>query len=60
MSIGMGAKSARSIDNTKVPKARRIQSGEYGKRIIKTVFRNGREFQLHATKGWRSYRATQE
>jgi hypothetical protein len=26
-------------------------------RIIKTVVKNGREYQLHATKGWRSRRA---
>jgi hypothetical protein len=25
-------------------------------RIIKTVVRGGREYQLHATKGWRSRR----
>ena len=26
-------------------------------RIIKTFVRDGREYQLHATKGWRSFRA---
>lgn len=35
--------------------ASRKQSA-YGKHIIKTIVRNGREYQLHATKGWRSYR----
>lgn len=25
-------------------------------RILKTIKRGGREWQLHATKGWRSYR----
>lgn len=25
-------------------------------RIIKTIIRDGREYQLHATKGWRNYR----
>jgi hypothetical protein len=25
------------------------------RRIIKTITRHGREFQYHATKGWRSY-----
>lgn len=25
-------------------------------RIIRVIFRGGRELQLHATKGWRSYR----
>jgi hypothetical protein len=28
----------------------------YGNRIIKTVIRGDREWQLHATKGWRVYR----
>ena len=30
--------------------------GAYGKRIIKTEIRDGREWQLHSTKGWRNYR----
>ncbi len=30
--------------------------GAYGRRIIKTIIRDDREYQLHATKGWRSYR----
>lgn len=25
------------------------------RRIIKVLVKNGREYQLHATKGWRSY-----
>lgn len=29
--------------------------GAYGRRIIRTFIKNGREYQLHATKGWRSY-----
>lgn len=29
---------------------------QYGRRIIRTFIKNGREYQLHATKGWRSYR----
>lgn len=32
------------------------RKGRFGRRIIKTFVRNGREYQLHATKGWRSYR----
>lgn len=31
--------------------------GGYGRHIIKVVIRDGREYQLHATKGWRSRRA---
>lgn len=27
-------------------------------RILRTEDENGREYQLHATKGWRSYRST--
>ncbi|MFG6500181.1 hypothetical protein [Sulfitobacter sp. 1A15106] len=30
--------------------------GTWGCRIIKTIRRNGRLMELHATKGWRSYR----
>jgi hypothetical protein len=30
--------------------------GRYGASIIKTIIRDGREWQLHATKGWRNYR----
>ena len=32
------------------------KKGVFGRRIIKTVLRGGREYQYHATKGWRSYR----
>lgn len=31
--------------------------GSYGRSIVKVIVRDGREFQLHATKGWRSRRA---
>ena len=31
--------------------------GSYGKHIIKTFTKNGREHQYHATKGWRSFKA---
>lgn len=30
--------------------------GRWGRRIIKTVREGNREWQYHATKGWRSYR----
>jgi hypothetical protein len=29
----------------------------FGKRIIKTFIKHGREYQYHATKGWRYYKA---
>lgn len=32
--------------------------GTYGRRILKTVHKNGKEYQYHATKGWRVYRGT--
>jgi hypothetical protein len=31
------------------------KNSKYGKHILKTINRNGREWQLHATKGWRNY-----
>ena len=33
------------------------RSGSWGCKIIRTITKNGREYQLHATKGWRSYKA---
>ena len=30
--------------------------GAYGTKIIRVIIRDGREWQLHATKGWRNYR----
>jgi hypothetical protein len=29
----------------------------YGKRIIKKFTKNGRDYEYHATKGWRNYRS---
>lgn len=34
----------------------RSKKGKPFRRIIKTFVKNGREYQYHATKGWRSYR----
>jgi hypothetical protein len=31
----------------------------YGKRIIKKFTKNGRDYEYHATKGWRSYRSVE-
>jgi hypothetical protein len=39
------------------PKVRGPARGEGFKSIIQVLRVNGREFQLHATKGWRCYRA---
>lgn len=38
------------------PNRKQRRAGAYGRRIIKTMRRNGRLFEFHATKGWRSYR----
>lgn len=38
------------------PNRKQRRAGGYGRRIIKTMRRNGRLFEFHATKGWRSYR----
>lgn len=35
-----------------------LRKGSWGCRIIKVAVVGGREWQLHATKGWRSRRAT--
>lgn len=32
------------------------RKGTYGRRITKTIIKDGREYQYHATKGWRVYR----
>jgi len=50
-------KSARNVDNGKSARGQLFRPGPYGSKIIRTFIRDGREFQLHATKGWRSYRA---
>lgn len=46
---------ANSLNQAKDVK-RQKRHGEPYKNIIKIVFKNGREYHLHATKGWRSYR----
>lgn len=33
------------------------RKGSYGRRIIRSYVEGGRRYELHATKGWRSYRA---
>ena len=33
-----------------------MQHGSWGKHIIRSFVRDGREHQYHATKGWRSYK----
>jgi hypothetical protein len=35
-----------------------MRHGSYGKRIIRIYRKGDREYQLHATKGWRNYRVT--
>lgn len=50
------AKARNKQTRTKEPAAGRMKSGAYGAHIIRTVIRGGREWQLHATKGWRNYR----
>lgn len=50
-------KSARNVDNGKSTKGRAVSHRPYGSRIIRRVVKYGRVFELHATKGWRSYRA---
>jgi hypothetical protein len=49
-------RSARSVDNGKSVRGRMQKPGMYGKRIIRTIKESGREWQYHATKGWRSRR----
>ena len=40
--------------NSVAPKA--VVKNIGASKIIKTIIKDGREYQLHATKGWRSYR----
>lgn len=35
----------------------RVKASGHGSKIIRVIVENGREYQLHATKGWRSRRA---
>lgn len=42
------------------PTSQRGGKGAYGRCIIRTEQWGGRVFELHATKGWRSYRATSQ
>lgn len=39
------------------PKTGREKVSGFGKKIIRVFVEDGREYQLHATKGWRSRRA---
>jgi hypothetical protein len=34
-----------------------VRHAATSKNILRTFVKNGREYQYHATKGWRSYRA---
>jgi hypothetical protein len=47
---------ARTSNANSVTPNCRVYSRPANSKIIKTIIRNGREWQLHATKGWRSYR----
>lgn len=40
------------------PRLQRGTKASYGRRIIRTKRWGDRIYELHATKGWRSYRAT--
>lgn len=35
-----------------------LTRGATDRKIIRVIIRDGREYRLHATKGWRSYRHT--
>lgn len=37
--------------------SKRFKKGTFGWRITKTYVRDGRIWQYHSTKGWRSYKA---
>tara|TARA_R110002167_G_scaffold356953_1_gene572270 strand:- start:254 stop:421 length:168 start_codon:yes stop_codon:yes gene_type:complete len=36
-----------------------VRHAATSKNILRTFVKNGREYQYHATKGWRSYRAAE-
>lgn len=36
------------------------KKGSTDRRIIRVIIKNGREYKLHATKGWRSYRLSKD
>lgn len=55
-----GTKRAREIDNSKKIRSRYFPPKPWGHRIIRSFVNGGREYQLHATKGWRVYRANTE
>ena len=44
--------------NSHIMKARHrdAEGSGYGKHILRTIVKEGREYQYHATKGWRNYR----
>jgi len=48
---------ARNTENTKSARAKAQRHGGYGKNIIRRVTRAGRDWEYHATKGWRNYRS---
>lgn len=53
---GRGTHASVSKSRSRIA-ARKVNKGVPHGRIIETVKEFGREFQLHATRGWRSYAA---
>lgn len=54
--VGRSVAMAIAPSRSRVNK-RKVQKGKPFGRIIRKIDEYGREFRLHATKGWRSYRA---
>jgi hypothetical protein len=49
-------RSANNVDNTKQINGKPQVHRAHGDRIIRVINFNGRNYMLHATKGWRSRR----
>ena len=54
----MGSKAMHK--NTKNSTRHAMRHGKPFGKIIRTIIKDGREWQLHATKGWRSYHLSRD
>lgn len=51
--VGLSVASTISPSRSRIQK-RKVQKGQHFGRVIRTIIEGGREWRLHATRGWRS------